>query len=85
MATQDKAKVFMSGRSQAVRIPARYRFSTDEVFIRQDPTSGDITLSAALPRRPWTALFRALDEAVARNGVLEVPRDDREAAERDSL
>lgn len=29
----DKAKVFMSGRSQAVRLPKDYRFNTDEVFI----------------------------------------------------
>ncbi len=42
-----KAKVFMSGRSQAVRIPAEYRFATDEVYIRQDPQSGDLILSEA--------------------------------------
>lgn len=29
------AKVFVTGRSQAVRIPKQYRFSTDEVFIEQ--------------------------------------------------
>jgi virulence-associated protein VagC len=31
MASISKAKVFYSGRSQAVRIPAEFRFSTDEV------------------------------------------------------
>ena len=41
----DKAKVFMSGGSQAVRIPARFRFSGSEVYIRRDPKSGDIILS----------------------------------------
>lgn len=31
------AKVFKNGRSQAVRLPAEFRFSTNEVFIeRQD-------------------------------------------------
>lgn len=40
-----KAKVFMNGRSQAVRIPAEYRFTTDEVYIRRDPNTGDIILS----------------------------------------
>ncbi|WP_137932394.1 antitoxin [Mesorhizobium comanense] len=29
----DKAKVFWSGRSQAVRVPKKYRFETGEVSI----------------------------------------------------
>lgn len=29
------AKVFVTGRSQAVRIPKEYRFATDEVFIER--------------------------------------------------
>ncbi len=47
MAQAEKAKVFMTGRSQAVRIPAEYRFTTDEVYIRRDPQSGDLILSEA--------------------------------------
>lgn len=47
MAQLQKAKVFMSGRSQAVRIPAAYRFTSDEVYIRQDPTNGNLILSQA--------------------------------------
>ena len=31
----ETAKVFESGRSQAVRIPRRFRFSGDEVFIQK--------------------------------------------------
>lgn len=45
MATLEKAKVFMSGRSQAVRIPAQFRFATNEVFIRRDSKNGDVILS----------------------------------------
>lgn len=30
------AKVFMTNRSQAVRLPKEYQFSTDEVFIRKE-------------------------------------------------
>ena len=30
------AKVFTSGRSQAVRIPKEFRFETDEVFIERE-------------------------------------------------
>jgi antitoxin VapB len=35
-------KVFMTNRSQAVRVPKEYEFSTDEVFIRKE---GDVILS----------------------------------------
>jgi antitoxin VapB len=42
------AKLFANGRSQAVRLPAAYRFDTQEVFIRKDPDTGDVILS----RRP---------------------------------
>jgi antitoxin VapB len=41
----EKAKVFMSGRSQAVRIPAQFRFPGPEVYIRRDPQNGDVILS----------------------------------------
>lgn len=49
------AKIFKTGRSQAVRLPAEFRFDTAEVFIRRDPLTGDVILS----RRPqdWEALF----------------------------
>ncbi len=30
------AKVFMTNRSQAVRLPKEFQFSTDEVFIRKE-------------------------------------------------
>jgi antitoxin VapB len=62
MAQLAKAKVFMSGRSQAVRIPAEYRFRTDEVYIRRDPQSGDLILSEA--PGGWDEIFAALDKAV---------------------
>lgn len=44
------AKLFTNGRSQAVRLPAAYRFDAKEVFIRQDPETGDVILS----RKPAT-------------------------------
>ena len=56
-----KAKVFMNGRSQAVRIPAEYRFASDEVYIRRDPQSGDLILSEA--PGDWDDIFAALDRA----------------------
>jgi antitoxin VapB len=55
------AKLFINGRSQAVRLPAAYRFDTKEVFIRQDKETGDVILS----RRPasWDGFFEALKGA----------------------
>ena len=52
------AKIFKTGRSQAVRLPAAYRFDTNEVFIRQDSETGDVILS----RRPadWDEFFGLL-------------------------
>ena len=43
--TSQKAKIFMNGRSQAVRLPAAFRFDTDEVYIYRDEETGDVILS----------------------------------------
>lgn len=56
-----KARVFMSGRSQAVRIPAEFRFRADEVYIRRDPQTGDLVLSQV--PSSWDEIFAAIDEA----------------------
>ena len=49
------AKVFMTNRSQAVRLPKEYQFDTDEVFIRK--VGEDVILS---PRpRDWDAYFES--------------------------
>ena len=50
-----KAKIFKTGRSQAVRLPKEFRFEGNEVYIRRDPKSGDVVLS----RKPdsWDELF----------------------------
>ncbi len=39
------AKLFRNGRSQAVRLPAEFRFPGKEVAIRRDPGTGDVILS----------------------------------------
>lgn len=57
-----KAKVFMSGGSQAVRLPAEFRFDTQEVDVRRDPLTGEIVLSKSLAT--WDDYFawvRSLD------------------------
>lgn len=67
------AKLFINGRSQAVRLPAAFRFEAKEVFIRQDPETGDVILS----RRPgdWEGFLQAMKAA-------EVPADFLDAEER---
>lgn len=49
------AKIFVTGRSQAVRLPLEFRFDAPEVFIRRDPVTGDVVLS----RKPtdWQGLL----------------------------
>lgn len=49
------AKLFRIGHSQAVRLPAEYRFEGSEVYIRRDFATGDVILS----RRPgsWSDFF----------------------------
>jgi antitoxin VapB len=46
-----KAKIFTNGGSQAVRLPAEFRFDGDEVDVRRDAVSGDIILSKRGSRR----------------------------------
>ena len=72
------AAVFKNGGSQAVRLPAGYRFETDKVYIRRDD-NGDVVLST----RPgtWDGFIKAVMG-------LDVPDDflnpkGRRAVERD--
>ena len=55
------AKIFMNGRSQAIRLPAAFRFEEKEVFIRRDPSTGDLILSR-MPEN-WDSFFVALASA----------------------
>lgn len=52
------AKLFLNGRSQAVRLPAAYRFECKEVFIRRDPVTGDVILSSK--PTDWSGFLSAL-------------------------
>ncbi|MDR1513698.1 MAG: AbrB/MazE/SpoVT family DNA-binding domain-containing protein [Propionibacteriaceae bacterium] len=55
------AAVFKNDGSQAVRLPAAYRFDTDSVYIRRDE-NGDVVLST----RPgnWDAFIEAVQGLV---------------------
>jgi antitoxin VapB len=55
------AKIFTTGRSQAVRLPMAFRFDAAEVFIRHDPVTGDVVLS------PKPTDWQGLLDVVAQN------------------
>ncbi len=70
------AKVFMTNRSQAVRLPKEYQFDTDEVFIRK--VGEDVILS---PRpRDWRTYLASAPVAseVFMANVEDLPVQERE-------
>ena len=71
MAVTAKARVFRNGRSQAVRIPAEYRFNTEEVYIERNPKTGALTLSEKPLRPSLDEIFAELDAAGAAEFELE--------------
>jgi antitoxin VapB len=77
------AKIFMNGRSQAVRLPAEFRFEEREVFIRRDPATGDLILS----RKPdnWSDFFLALEETDVPDDFLSPQERKQGAPTRDPL
>jgi len=76
------AKLFMTGKSQAVRLPRKFRFQGAEVSIRHDQDTGGVVLSAK--PSSWDAFFKLADS-------VEIPvdfmtdREDPPAQERNSL
>ncbi|WP_139556004.1 antitoxin [Methylotetracoccus oryzae] len=80
------AKLFKNGRSQAVRLPAEFRFEGDEVSIRRDPATGDVILSPLHKTlRDW---FRVRDRLLPNIPAEELDafmadRDQGAEAERD--
>lgn len=52
------AKLFINGRSQAVRLPKEYRFSGTDVYIKK---IGNMVI--LLPKdNPWESFFDSLDQ-----------------------
>ena len=51
------AKVFENGRSQAVRLPKEYRFTSDEVMVNK---LGDIVLLSPMTNK-WDSFMKAID------------------------
>ena len=77
----EKARVFRNGRSQAVRIPAAYRFKTDEVYIRHNAVTGELTLSEQRLQPLLDDIYAELDAAGAADFTFDrdlSPNPDRE-------
>jgi len=63
------AKLFVNGGSQAVRLPADFRFDgADEVYIRRDSITGDVILSTKPVGGAWADFFAIRDQ-------VDVPED----------
>jgi len=78
------SRVFMNGNSQAVRIPAEFRLSTDRVQISRTP-EGDLVIHPC-PARRGQALLAVLEgfdadfvSALERQQREQLPVQEREA------
>ena len=79
-ASIDTAKIFTTGRSQAVRLPKAFRFSTSEVTIERQ---GDaVILRPKIDSATWAqqvlAAVAAFDTDVKLERADELPQPDRE-------
>jgi antitoxin VapB len=70
------AKIFMNNRSQAVRLPKDFQFSTSEVFIRRN---GDEVILSPRPA-DWTAYLTSGPVASKKfkEGIDDLPVQERD-------
>ncbi len=62
------AKLFKNGASQAVRLPAEFRFEGDEVYISRDEKTQNVILS----KRPTTGVW---EDFFAFTRTVDIPED----------
>jgi len=76
--TPQTAKLFMNGRSQAVRLPKEFRFEGDEVFVHRE--GNRIVLTPK--RRSWREFFESVEKPTPdfMSERVDDPPQDREAA-----
>ncbi len=70
------AKIFMNGRSQAVRLPKEYRFNCDEVYVRRQ--GEEVVISPK--QSSWDDFF---NQTSAFGDDFLNQRDDEQPQERD--
>jgi antitoxin VapB len=54
------AKLFKNGSSQAVRLPAEFRFEGSEVYVMRDEITGDVILSRRPGAKVWRDFFEMM-------------------------
>lgn len=59
------AKLFKNGASQAVRLPAEFRFEGEEVYVSRDGATGDVVLSTRPGAGAWGELFQLVHSVAA--------------------
>lgn len=52
-----KVRLFKNGASQAVRLPAEFRFSAKEIYATRDEATGNVTLSSTPGTEIWEEIF----------------------------
>lgn len=62
------AKLFRNGASQAVRLPAEFRFAGDTVYISRDAATGDVVLSSRPGAKTWGDFFALMQD-------MDIPAD----------
>jgi antitoxin VapB len=55
------AKLFKNGASQAVRLPAEFRFEGTEVYATRDDQTGDVVLSQRPGAGTWRDFFALME------------------------
>ena len=68
MPTTKLVRLFKNGASQAVRLPAEFRFSGKTVYATQNEETGDVVLSTRPGAKHWEEFF-------ARLRSVDVPSD----------
>ncbi|MGJ7509241.1 antitoxin [Variovorax sp. GT1P44] len=72
---QSIAKLFATGGSQAVRLPAEFRFEdASEVYIRRDESTGDVILSTRSPV-DWLSFMQLRKQLGAMTGDFLAERE----------
>ena len=75
------AKLFKNGSSQAVRLPAEFRFEGSEVYVTRDEITGDVILSRRPGAKVWGDFFEMMrtidvpDDFMASRPMNQPPRE----------
>ena len=75
------AKVFLTGNSQAVRLPKSFRIDANEVWISRNEATGEIILQPKPREDEMKAFFDLLEATPKATAEFIPPRDDSTAAD----